>query len=224
MLENSKVYDVIHRTVELKLEKNNLKRKLVQDGIKGSFICEQCESKISDLENYSSKFFKRDNFYRKANRKTIPDKNNSLKEITYYELYGFDFKKIQKFLLSIYLRQHFYNLSIGNNPLIISKHLGVLLKLYNETAIDYYTYPIAIYHMQPSDKLKGGGIVYQPYVCKMDGHYTLQFYAVDFYFILDISSHLGLFPEEFILKPAGLLMVSVDSYEIIMRTLKNSVS
>lgn len=207
MCKDSRIYEN-NRSIAFQRIENEFHRKIIQNGYKGSFICIDCEKETSKLDSYASLFFKNEYFHKKENLKYVSSINNFKERTYYYDYQGFEFKKIQKFILSIYLRCHFYALSQQENQLIIKAHLKNLLVIYHNDENDYESYPIFIFYVPPkNNKLQGSGIISLPHVTKVCGHFTIQFLACNFNFILDVSSHIGLVDEGIILRPPGNIFI-----------------
>ena len=204
------IYDEKGRIIELDFQNN--KKTLLQKGYRGNFICDNCEKQTAVLDSYASKYFKSESYPKefKKQEKFSDVVNQKLFAATGLEkIYfwnGFNFKKIQNFIYSICLRQHFYNISKNKKGLIIDKHLYPILNLYRSEFIDDETYPICILCF-PKKKLLYKSII-TPYVDKINGHFVIQFTACGFYFILKISSHSGLFFDSFKLKSDGSIYIS----------------
>ena len=197
-------------------DRQNNTRNIVQQGYKGAFICNNCENEISKLDSYASTIFKdRDIFYSKKNikKKRITEITGiDIGSRTGYLWSSFNFKKIQNFIYSVCLRQHFYHLSKGQKGLIIEKHLKSLLQLYHSNKIDDESYPIFIIYCKKSELNRA---VMVPSKRKMAGHHIVNFVACGFQFIVKVSSHNGLFNDDMKLKHSGsILMPEMDAKEL----------
>ena len=190
MYRGVKIYDEKGKAIQLDLA--NQKKLFFQKGYRGDFICNNCEQRTAELDRYASLIFKDRSFCPKGIKKT--KKNlDELSEKIVHIWDGLDFKKIQNFIYSICLRQHFYNLSQGEKGLIINKHLSLLLKLYHSNQMDDESYPIFIIYLDESEKNK---YIISPYVDKNSGHHIITFLACGLWFIIKVSSHKGLFGED----------------------------
>ena len=225
MYREGNMYDKKGRAVYLDLK--NPKKYFFQKGYRGDFLCENCEKKTAQLDEYASLIFKnRDCSGIIKKEKKIIDTSvkrelfNIVPEVIHIWS-GIDFKKTQKFIYSICLRQHFYNLSKGIKELIVDKHLSHLLKLYrSEQLIDDYSYPIYIIYL---DKNESHKYIIPPCVNKMSGHHVIQFVACGFQFIIKVSSHSGLFEyDNSRLRSSGsihMLQVKFEYSRLIKETL-----
>lgn len=210
MYKEIQIYDEKGRIVHVNLQ--SPKKNLIQKGYRGDFICGNCEEKTAMLDNYASLIFKNKNSYPKGvkkeqkydqelRRQSVED---HLKQIHLWS--GFDFKKIQNFIYSICLRQHFYNLSKGNKGIVIDRHLHALLRLYHSDRIDDESYPIIIFSFSKDSKFHK--IMIPPYADKMSGHHIIQFGACGFQFIVKTSAHSSnLFSNEIRLKYPGSIYI-----------------
>ena len=209
MYKGIDIYDEKGKIIELDFQNN--KKSFLQKGYRGDFICDNCEKETAELDSYASRIFKGDNHSQRFKKQEkYSDKlaqqtpvHTNLEKIYFWN--GFNFKKLQSFIYSIYLRQHFYNLSKNNKSLIIDKHLYPILELYRSESVDDETYPIFIFCF-PTESLFYKTIV-SPYVDKINGHHVIQFTACGFYFILKISSHTGLFDDSIKLKSDGSIYI-----------------
>ena len=211
MYKGSDIYDAKGRIVEFDFP--NHKKILHQKGYRGNFICSNCEEETAKLDHYASLIFRSNNYSPPGFQKTekYPDEyvkqtpaSPLLEKIQFLD--GFDFKKIQNFVYSICLRQHFYDLSKNKKSLIISKHLSPILNLYHSNCIDDESYPIFILCFSRDTELYKP--IVSPYVDKMNGHYIIQFGACGFQFIVQTSSHKGLFSNSSIkLKSDGSIYI-----------------
>ena len=201
MYIESGIFDEKKRTIHI--DTNETKRSVRQDGLKGSFFCNNCEEKTAALDSYASHLFK------KTVNSHSPFKKEELKtnEFLVQKWSGFDFKKIQNFIYSICLRQHFDNISKNKEGLITSdKHLSNLLNLYqSDSLIDYLSYPIIICSYKRS---KFSNLNFTPYVKKFNGHRAILFMTCEFHFYIKISSHKAeLFNDEIVLQPPGQIYI-----------------
>ena len=224
MYKGADMYDEKGRIVKLDFSDN--KKSFVQKGYRGKFICDNCEKQTAKLDSYASRLFKNGNYSKKFEKQEIFSEKISKQNffenrIEKGELWkGFEFKKIQNFIYSIYLRQHFYNLSKKEQGLFIEKHLSPILELYHSDTIDDKTYPIFILCFLRESSYK---LIISPYVDKINGHHVIQFTAYGFYFILKVSSHSGLFGDigdNFKLKSDGSIyihQVKPENTEIVKK-------
>lgn len=179
MYIESKVYEEKGRAIALNLQNNKKPSSFIQQGYRGNFICEDCEQKTAKLDHYASSIFKD-----KHNPTWLRKEHQKIGNFSFWHWSGFDFKKVQSFVFSICLRQHFYNLSIKKPELIIKKHLESLLSLYHFDNIDDELYPVFIKYF-PKDKKQYG--VISPVLYKMQGHHFIQFIARGFEFFVKTS-------------------------------------
>ncbi len=187
MYKGSGTYDEKGRVIRYDLQ--NEKRHLAQQGYKGSFICDGCEEKTAELDSYASLIFKDKNFCAPGvnKEKRILDENTTTIAHVWS---GFNFRKIQRFIYSICLRQHFYNLSKKIEGLIITKHLFPLFELYYSDQIDDNSYPIFIFYLDKHEIYK---CVIPPHIDKISGHHVIIFIACGFKFLIKTSSHQNSF-------------------------------
>lgn len=209
MYKEAEVYDEKGRTIEIdNLKTSKPKMGFIQKGYRGDFICEDCEKETAKLDSYASLIFKSGDSYPKRVTKEQKFTNqiqvNSLIEKVHFWS-GFNFKKIQNFIYSICLRQHFYNLSKGKKGIIIDRHLHSLLELYRSDFTDDESYPIYIWQFDKEDELYKS--IIPPHTFKMSGHYVLGFVAGGFEFIIKTSSHHGLFDSRIRLKCSGSIYI-----------------
>ena len=206
MYKESGVYDK-NRSISYNLKQN--RRNVFQNGLKGKFFCVDCEKVTSKLDSYASQFFKK---HIKPVKNFVIEQERTPDGFLYQKWSGFDFKKIQSFIYSICLREHFYRISKNEEKLIVSeKHLSNILRLYQTNDIDYLSYPIAITRYNESIATLS---VVPPDVFKHEQHSIILFRAGVFQFFIKISSHPSdFFNEEFILKPPGQITMIQLEYE-----------
>ena len=164
--------------------KNN-QESLRQKGYRGKFMCDNCEQKTAELDRHASRIFKDENYPQGFIKQEKP-LNTRFEKIYLWK--GFDFKKVQNFIYSICLRQHFYNLSKGRKGVIIKEHLCPILNLYRSESIDDKSYPVSIIYFSRDSEFYKPPII-SPHIDKMSGHHVIQFAACGFQFIVKVSSH-----------------------------------
>ena len=209
MYKESKIYDNKGRCIAIDLKQK--KRSFYQKGFKGKFFCTNCEKETSILDNYASRIFKT---HTKPMKNFIVEQKKTPDNLLFQQWSGFDFKKIQKFIYSICLREHFYRVSKNEENLIVpDKHFFNILRLYQTDDIDYLSYPIMIVRYKDKESMYAH-IVERPYVDKHEGHHVILFKAGGFHFYIKVSSHSSsFFNTEFILKPPGQIIVLQIEYE-----------
>ena len=210
MYKKGEMYDEKGRMLKFSnLKTSEPKKNFIQKGYRGAFICEDCKEETGKLDSYASLIFKDINscsIIRKEQKfKDKIQSNDPIKRCWLWS--NFDFKKIQNFIYSIYLRQHFFNLSKNEKGIIIDNHLNQLLKLYRSDSVDDKSYPIYIFYYDKTESDFYKSIV-PPYKHKMSGHYVLRFGAGGFEFIVKTSSHSGLFSNEISLKSFGSIYIA----------------
>lgn len=204
MYRGGDLYDGKGRTIHLDLK--NSKKHIAQKGYRGSFICDQCEVNTAQLDSYASLIFKNKDY---CHDKICKEKISF--DINPFHIWsGFDCKKVQNFIYSICLRQHFYKLAIGEEGLIIDRHLPRILELYRSDQMDDESYPISIFYLETEEKDK---YIIPPCVYKMPGHYIISFIACGFQFIVGISSHRGLLDSDIRLKYPGVIRMPQIKFE-----------
>ena len=207
MYKESKIYDNKGRCIALDLKQK--KRNFYQNGSKGKFFCTNCEKNTSILDNYASQIFKT---HTKPMKNVIVEQRKTPDGLLFQQWSGFDFKKMQQFIYSICLREHFYRISKSEKKLIApDKHLFNILRLYKTDDMDYLSYPIVIVRYNES---MYANIVERPYVDKHEGHHVILFKAGGFQFFIKVSSHSSsFFDKKLILKPPGQIIVCQKKYE-----------
>ena len=129
---------------------------IAQDGAKGDFICEECEKLFAKDDEYASFVFKqgqvKPSVVNIANAPIIKI-NCDRGYIDALELGGMDFKKLQKFVFSVVLREHMYRLLKGKN-LLGDKHFLRMKQIYHDYQnLDDTIYPILINAIDKNDPL-----------------------------------------------------------------------
>jgi hypothetical protein len=188
MYKNS--YDEIHRAISLDLD--NLEKDLIQQGFRGSFICDECEKIFSKDDDYGSKLFA--NTY-----KNSPIKNNLITNTLNHHINGeenlithwesFDFNKLQKFILSVLIRNHLWNRNIQKIHLN-DAHYEAIKNLYlNKFSSDETSYPIKIIKLIETE-IHLHPVVILPYISPVEeNHKAYIFAGAGYIFYTYISSH-----------------------------------
>jgi hypothetical protein len=136
---------------------------IAQDGLKGAFWCEDCEKLFAQDDQYGSFIFQKRQSSKGPNVNTAPiqkaDSDRGL--INVINLKGVDFKKLQKFVLSVILREHMALAKKGKD-LLGDKHFKKMKGVYfDDINLDDLIYPILINRVAPTEKLEK--TVMQPY-------------------------------------------------------------
>lgn len=137
--------------------------RIAQDGIKGAYWCEDCEKLFATDDQHASFIFQKKRSYKgpNVNTATIKWANTDKGRIRVIDLQGVDFKKLQKFILSVVLREHMALAQKGKD-LLGSKHFKRMKDVYfDDSNLDDLVYPILINRVSPSDKL--AETLMQPY-------------------------------------------------------------
>lgn len=192
------IYDSKGRSVliDTRTDKVNLYQ---QHGVKGDFICENCEQETARLDSYGAKIFKPNNFSTKITEH-FTDKNK-----TYFILKKevLNFKMFQKFIYSIILRGYFYDITCTeNHPHSSNKglkrHVKNILEIYHSSDIDDESYPIWLRYIDfntAPDLMKiiqddaMNYCIMPPQPIRFFGHYFYVFIACGLSFNIKMSSH-----------------------------------
>jgi hypothetical protein len=153
------------QTLNVEIDKGKIG--IAQDGLKGSFICNACETQRFQKDDaYASAVF---NVTRITGIPNIIDGNKTkvktnLGEIDVIALNGLGFRQIQKFVIGVILREHMI-LSKDGGGLLGKAQFSSLRKLYiDESKQDDSTYPIEVHMINPLDERSKS--VMQPYIGK----------------------------------------------------------
>jgi hypothetical protein len=149
------------RTYNVDLHEQTME--ITQDGVKGSFICHKCEIRFSKDDQYGSYIFKPWKNPRGPNVNVAQVKviNSNAGLINAVDLKNLNFKRMQKFILSVILRGHMY-LTQEGRELLGEKHFSKIRTVYsNESNLDDSIYPILINKIDTTDPL--WNTVIEPY-------------------------------------------------------------
>jgi len=158
----------------------------VQRGIRGSFLCNDCEISFCKDDTYGSHLLAGNSFINKVHGDV------SLKTSHYFEgnfkrnltrVEGINFKKLQDFILSMVMRQHLYLISKGET-LLNEFHYEAIKSLYlNKATLNDFSYPIIIYILDASDS------VVLPYLAMVKGNRIVRFKGGGYFFDVYVSKH-----------------------------------
>jgi hypothetical protein len=156
-------YDEKHKILEISRKPETVRKK--QKGIRGSFICTDCEDATQRHDHYASLILTDrspdSQEFRSVQRRYFKSDDG---ETEFAKWKNVDFSRFQKFVLSVILRTHFARKLEG--PLQLSeKHLRGILSIYRaENAQDDLSYPILVTEYSKADKLKSHVVL--PYLDK----------------------------------------------------------
>ena len=164
---------------------------VAQDGLKADFICEDCEKLFAKDDQYASFVFKQV----QVTPKVVNITNASKIKVDSYDgkiealdLKGLDFKKLQKFIFSVVLREHMFQLLKGKS-LLGDKHFsGMKMAYKDDQNLDDLNYPILINSIDKRDPL--WATVQHPYRGKSKwGQNLLTFTGGGYEFNVVVQSH-----------------------------------
>jgi len=145
-------YNEKHQVVSLNFEEKT--KKIEQQGLRGSFICEECEKRFSYDDAYASELFT----YKKASsrirdslktEKKIVQTNGNPTEVSHWS--GFDFRRLQSFVFSVLLKAHLWEKVQRKSGLLTENEYQLMRLLYwNVIVIDDSTFPILIINLNKS--------------------------------------------------------------------------
>src|SRR5579859_7341197 len=168
MYENS--YDDKHRAVSLNLD--DLKKDLVQQGLRGSFICSACEVKFSKDDDFGCQLLTKKVKNSKVQKDLIVETKICQLEIGNTEVSfwrNFEFKKFQNFIFSILIRNHLWKRT-SQEKRLNEDHFQKIKYLYlNEALIDDVSYPIVIVKLIESTTSFKHPPVLLPYIGRFFG-------------------------------------------------------
>lgn len=217
MYKGTDIYDEKRRIMKWDLKTNT--ESLLQKGYRGNFICANCEQETAELDRYASRVFRGGNHPKGFIKQEQPS-NTRFKKRHFWQ--GFDFKKIQNFVYSICLRQHFYDVSQGRREIINKEHLCPILNLYRSESTDDKSYPVFIVYLSRDSEFYK--IIISPHISKKQDHHVIQFAACGFQFIVKMSFHAGLFSDEIRLKHPGSIYMwemNPEESEMIKKAIDN---
>ena len=183
--------------------------KIAQDGEKGAYWCADCEKLFATDDQFASFVFQ--------SRKSIKGPNVNTATIKYAEsnqgkirvihLMQLEFKKFQKFVLSVLLREHMALAKKGKN-LLGDKHYEKMRSVYfSDDEIDDSVYPIFVNKVNPINKLSD--TVMHPFRGSGSIGNLVSFMAGGFEFHTRVQSHGGIQDAGFRLKSDGSLIIPI---------------
>jgi len=176
--------------VSINLKKQ--KAKIVQDGLKSSFVCDACEDLFEKDDTYASKVFvdrgkeKGIKNISSAERRILGTANAPVPCLV---LTGIKFKKVQKFILGVFIRAYLSGIH-GSKPVLGEKHFKNVRKMYlDESDINDIAYPILILKIDSKDMLRN--VVHFPARGKdyTSGVNLVAFTGGEFEFLMIVQSH-----------------------------------
>lgn len=141
------IYDEKHIAMQITIEQNPKKSdtKKIQGPSKGEFFCEDCEKETGEYDRYGASLF--DHHSQKNFPKTIKIECKKEDGTNCYYWSGVDFLKLQKFVYSIFLKQHLYIKNKNGLGIFQNEDFVTLRSLYLHSSkiLNDTAYPILIF-------------------------------------------------------------------------------
>lgn len=119
----------------------------LQDGVKEDFICDECENSFSNDDSYGAVILMNTSPSSPL-RNGVSEKKIPQLRLSFYEITGFNFTKLKKFVLSIILRDHCMKIVLGSSRLMNDQNFSDMRADYNLPTASNERFKVVIHKVE----------------------------------------------------------------------------